>query len=132
MNPIVEVLQAAGPILDRFLPDKTAQAKFINEMAAKEAEYSYAIQRSQIEVNKQEAAHRSIWVAGWRPFIGWVCGSAFAANFLILPIAKMVAAFQGIPFDVEPLDLSVMLPVLGGMLGLGLMRSQEKLKGVAK
>ena len=79
----------------------------------------------QAEINKIEASHRSVFVAGWRPFIGWVCGVAMASNFLLMPY---LVAF----IDVQPLDLTVMMPVLMGMLGLGTMRSVEKVKNVAR
>ncbi len=81
--------------------------------------------KAQLEVNKVEAAHKSLFVAGWRPFIGWVCGVAMASNFLLMPY---LVAF----IDVQPLDLTVMMPVLMGMLGLGTMRSVEKVKRVAR
>ena len=85
--------------------------------------------KGQVEINKEEAKSELIFKSGWRPFIGWTCGSAFAFNFLILPIATMVAAFYGIPFvGVTPIDLTTMLPVLLGMLGLGGMRTFEKVR----
>ena len=70
-------------------------------------------------------------VSGWRPFIGWVCGVACAWNWLGLSIAKMVAELFGHPIALSPADISEMLPVLMGMLGLGTLRTFEKVKGVA-
>lgn len=93
---------------------------------------------AQLGVNMQEAQHKSLFVAGWRPFIGWVCGLAFTWAFLIAPMFKAVVSYiaqvNGVPVDFsgipEP-DLNVMMPVLMGMLGLGAMRSFEKREGVA-
>ena len=132
MNPIIQILQAAGPILDRFIPDPNKKAEFINQMASKEADYAHAIQAAQLEINKAEAAHRSMFVAGWRPGLAWICTAAFGCNYLILPLARIIAEFQGVPFNVQPLDMSEMMPVLMGVLGLGGYRSFEKSRGLAK
>ncbi len=93
----------------------------------------------QIEVNKQEAKSGHLFVSGWRPFIGWVCGSAFAYNYIISPllmaIAYYVAQFNGAVLDLSgmpQLDLATMIPVLMGMLGLGGLRTYEKREGVAR
>jgi hypothetical protein len=79
------------------------------------------------KVNKQEAAHKSLFVAGWRPFVGWVCGLGMAVNFLVVPLANPF-----LPQPISPLELEVMMPVLMGMLGLGAMRSYEKKNGVSR
>lgn len=92
---------------------------------------------AQLQVNQTEASHKSIFVSGWRPFIGWVCGSALAYNFLIYPFMQFVAwvVFQTtgavFPMDTLPvLSVGELMPVLLGMLGLGAMRTFEKTKGV--
>lgn len=90
---------------------------------------------AQIAVNIQEAKHTSLFVAGWRPFIGWVCGLAFAWAFLLYPILTFAVISLGAPISlhmIPELDLSAMMPVLMGMLGLGAMRSWEKRAGVAR
>jgi hypothetical protein len=83
-------------------------------------------------VNQTEAAHPSVFVSGWRPFIGWVCGAACAWNWIGLPIAKLGAAFAGVTITLAPADLTEMMPVLMGMLGLGALRTYEKTKRVAR
>lgn len=88
---------------------------------------------AQIAVNTQEAKHKSLLVAGWRPYIGWVCGFAFSWTFVLYPILQFVVLAFGVPLDLSLLptmDLSEMMPVLLGMLGLGAMRSYEKKSGV--
>jgi len=103
---------------------------------AKIIEMEQAGQLAQIEVNKTEAEHASVFVAGWRPFVGWTCGLAFAWAFLCAPVSAFLLVALGYPPETldalpEP-DLSGMMPVLMGMLGLGAMRSWEKKQGVAR
>jgi len=81
---------------------------------------------AQVELNKIEAAHRSIFVAGWRPFIGWVCGVALAENFVIFPIIKLFTE------QVPVMDTESLMKLVIAMLGLGGLRTYEKLKGVSK
>ena len=120
-----EIADLAGKAIDRIWPNKTEQEKA--ELAA-----AVTVVQGQLEVNKAEAASPSVFVAGWRPFIGWVCGAACAWNWIGLPIVKaFLPLAAGISLTVAPADLSEMLPVLMGMLGLGGLRTFEKVKRVA-
>ena len=136
-------------ILDKVIPDKDAREKMAHELATMGANMAHEVTMAQLEVNKQEAAHKSLFVAGWRPWIGWACGIAFTMNYVLFPMANMVLSImqvmvpqqidQGdqmielmVLLQIQPLDMSVMMPVLMGMLGLGTMRSVEKTKGVAR
>ena len=87
---------------------------------------------AQVDVNKQEAAHKSLFVAGWRPAIGWICGLGMLSNFIIVPMTNFVLALLESPVVVPLIELETMMPVLLGMLGLGGMRSYEKAKGIAR
>ena len=87
---------------------------------------------AQIALNTEEAKHSSLFVSGARPFILWVCGLGFAMNFLIAPIGTFVASLAGYSIVFPQADLSVMMPVLLGLLGLGGMRTFEKLNGVSR
>jgi hypothetical protein len=87
--------------------------------------------KGQLEINAAEAKHKSMFVAGWRPFIGWVCGSAFAYSFVAQPFLIFILAIVGKELVLPELDLSQMMPVLLGMLGLGGLRTYEKQMGVA-
>ena len=88
---------------------------------------------TQNEVNKAEAASDSVWKGGWRPFVGWVCGAAFAYHFVIQPLAIFVIAAYGMEVPSLPVfEMGQLMTVLMGMLGLGGLRSFEKTKGVAK
>lgn len=80
------------------------------------------------ELNEAEAKHRSIFVAGWRPFIGWICGLAFATHYIVIPVAATYYPHMAIP----DFDTNSLFTVLMGMLGLGGMRTYEKLKNKSK
>lgn len=88
---------------------------------------------AQIDVNKEEAKSSNLFVSGWRPFVGWLCGLSLGYAGLIQPlgafIARVVFDYQG---DFPEIDTSVTMPVLLGMLGLGGFRTYEKKHGVAK
>tara|TARA_Y100001951_G_C11295693_1_gene275427 strand:+ start:2167 stop:2607 length:441 start_codon:yes stop_codon:yes gene_type:complete len=126
--------------IDKIWPDpveaqkaKTAliEAEQKGELAELEHRWNNAAQ--QLEVNKLEAQSDDLFVAGWRPFVGWTCGSAFAWNFVVQPAAVFaLAAFQVETAPLPQLDLSQMMPVLLGMLGLGAYRTYEKRTGVTK
>lgn len=125
MTGIGEVADLAKDVIGRIWPDKTAQ---------EQAELSAAllVVQGQLAVNQAEAGSSSVFVAGWRPFVGWVCGAACAWNWIGLPIAKLGLALAGVPLSISPADLTEMLPVLMGMLGLGALRTAEKFRGVAR
>ena len=129
------VKELIGPVtglLDKFIEDKdqkNALAHEIATLAQKEAHKNAALQ---LEVNKTEAAHKSLFVAGWRPFIGWTCGLGMFGNFITIPFANFVLALLSYEIVIPLVPLETMMPVLMGMLGLGAMRSYEKTKQVAK
>ena len=128
-----------GPILDgvlRFIPDpnKREEAKELFEGQMLTA--LTGLVQGQLEINKQEAQHGSIFVAGWRPFIGWVCGMALVWNFIIQPLLLWIAWMMpelGIDMSTAPkLDSGELMTVLLGMLGLGGLRTYEKRLGVSR
>lgn len=89
----------------------------------------------QMEVNAKEAEHQSVFVAGWRPFVGWVCAVAFGWMFVLQPILVFVLAALGAGVDIAALDvfdMEAMLTVLGGLLGMGALRTYERKTGVAR
>lgn len=118
------VADLASTVIGRIWPDKTEQEK--QQMAA-----AMAIVQGQLDANREEAKNPSVFVSGWRPFIGWVCGAACAWNWMGLKIALFVAAYMGHNLNLAPADVSEMMPVLLGMLGLGGLRTVEKINGVA-
>ena len=126
------LIPIVGDVLDRFFPNKEEKERAQREIESKLTEHLAQIDLAQLEVNKQEAAHRSLFIAGWRPFIGWTCGLALFYTYLIQPMATFVLAQTGELIQLPQVDLSMMMPVLLGMLGLGGLRSFEKYKGVSK
>lgn len=120
------VAELGKSVIDRLWPNKSEQEKA-------ELQAAMMVVQGQLEVNKAEAASSSVFVAGWRPFIGWVCGAACAWNWIGLPVVKAaLLTFTSIKLDLAPADLTEMLPVLMGMLGLGALRTYEKTQRVAR
>jgi len=118
------VSELANTIVGKIWPDKSEAEK--QQLAA-----AVVVVQGQLDINKEEAKSPSIFVSGARPFIMWVCGFGCMWNWLLLPIAKVVLVLLGITVPVSPADLSEMMPLLLGMLGLGGFRTLEKLNGVA-
>ena len=129
---IPSLLPLVGDVLDRFFPDKEKAEQAKREIESQFTEHLANIDLAQLEVNKEEAKSRNIFIAGWRPFIGWTCGLALCWTYILQPIAQFVLAQTGHLIDLPGLDMSTMMPVLLGMLGLGGLRSFEKFKGISK
>tara|TARA_R100000664_G_scaffold21301_1_gene30620 strand:- start:1888 stop:2262 length:375 start_codon:yes stop_codon:yes gene_type:complete len=122
---IDKLIQPVTKLLDKFIPDADQKQKIAHEIATMSERHIHEIAKAQIEVNREEA--KGNWFqSSWRPATAWVCVAGFAINFLISPL---LAPFG---IDIPQADTSVMLPVLMGMLGLGSMRSFERIKGVGK
>ena len=120
-------------LLDKFIEDKDQKAMLAHELATMADKQANSIALAQIEVNKMEAASGSIFKGGWRPFIGWVCGIAFAYHFVLQPLIIFGVSVAGIDVPELPeFDMSTLLTVLGGLLGLGTLRTSEKSKGLSK
>ena len=127
------ILPAVTNVIGRFLPeDKEAKAKAEREIEQPLTTHLAKIDLAQLDINKTEAAHRSIFVAGWRPFIGWTCGVALAWTYVMTPILNFILAQTGHLMELPAMDMSQMMPVLMGMLGLGGLRTFEKFKKVSK
>tara|TARA_R100001163_G_C5025462_1_gene167136 strand:+ start:503 stop:910 length:408 start_codon:yes stop_codon:yes gene_type:complete len=127
------ILPAVTDVIGRFLPeDKNARAKAERDLKKQLTKHLAKIDIAQLEINKAEASHKSIFVAGWRPFIGWTCGVALAYSYVLQPILVFILAQSGYLVDLPKVELGEMMPVLMGMLGLGGLRTFEKFKGVSK
>lgn len=121
---IGSVADLANTVINKIWPDKSEQEK--QQLAA-----AVMVIQGQLDINRSEAANPSVFVSGWRPFIGWVCGVACVWNWVGLPVAKFLMLAIGHPIHLSPADLTEMLPILIGMLGLGGLRTAEKINGVA-
>lgn len=128
-DPITAVSDFAGKVVDKIFPDKTeaAKAKAALDLTALQQEFQAII--GQQEINKVEAAHESIFVAGWRPFIGWVCGSALAYYYVAQPFLVWIFDLLGYSTSMPALETGELMTILLGMLGLGAFRSYDKTKG---
>jgi hypothetical protein len=131
------IISAGTKLIERLFPDPAAQdaAKLelfkmqqSGELAALASETELA--KGQLEINKEEAK-AGPFRGGWRPFIGWTCGAGLAYNFVLRPLFTFVLEYNGIPGELPALDLSELMPLILGMLGLGGMRSWEKTKGLS-
>ena len=125
----------AGPvesIIGKFVQDKDQKAALAHEIATLAEKQANEQALAQIEVNKVEAAHQSLFIAGWRPSIGWVCSLAMILNFILIPFINLGLDFAQMGIQLDLIEMETMMPVLLGMLGLGGMRTAEKLKGVQR
>ena len=120
-------------LLDKFIPDAGERAKLAHEIATMAEKQAHELALAQLDVNKAEAASSSLFKGGWRPFIGWTCGAAFAYHFVLQPLLVFVLVTAGEPVpDLPKFEMDALMTVLFGMLGLGGLRTFEKFKGVSK
>ena len=122
------VASLVGPVtglLDKFIEDKDQKNALAHEISTMSERHVQELMKGQLDVNKTEAAHKSLFVAGWRPSIGWVCSLGLLYNTII-------ANILGIWVDLPEIDTTLLVPVMMGMLGLGAMRSYEKVNSVAR
>jgi hypothetical protein len=120
INPI-------STLLDKFIPDADEKAKLAHEIATMAQKQAHESAIAQVKVNEKEAQHRSIFIAGWRPFIGWTCGIALFYHFIVQPVLMF---FMDKP--APSFDMSTLSTILMGMLGLGGLRTFEKYKSITK
>ncbi len=124
---------AVSGLLDKFIEDKDQKNKLAHEISTMAEKQAQELALAQIEVNKAEAASGSTFRGGWRPFIGWVCGVSFAYHFVLQPLLVFLVAVMGWSVPQLPeFDMASLMTVLGGLLGLGSLRTFEKFKGVSK
>jgi hypothetical protein len=136
-DPLSAGFEFAGKVIDKIFPnpEQAAEAKLrlaeLNangELAKLTAETELA--KGQQSINLEEAKNANIFVSGWRPFIGWVCGCAFAYHFVLQPLLAFLFALGGHDVKLPAFDMNALFTVLMGLLGLGGYRTYEKIKGV--
>ena len=133
MSIIASLIGPVSGILDKFVEDKDQKAALAHEIATMSDSHAQQALLAQLEINKAEAASGSLFKGGWRPFIGWTSGVAFAYHFVLQPLLVFVLTASGVVLpDLPEFDMSTLLTVLGGMLGIGGLRSYEKTKGLTK
>ena len=129
------IQQLIGPVsglLDKFIEDKDKKNAIAFELSTMAEKHAQELAKAQLEVNKTEAAHRSLFVSGWRPAVGWTCCIGLASQYILIPMANFALALADSTIEIPVLDMATMMPVLMGMLGLGGLRTYEKLKDKTK
>ena len=117
LNVVAGIIEKVVDKIDDFTLDKSEKAELIQE-----------INKAQIEVNKVEANSNSLFVAGWRPFVGWTCGVALCYHFVLQPFLVFLLYSSGYQMDLPVFDMTTLTTILMGLLGLGGLRSYEKVK----
>ena len=130
---ITSLIEPVTGLLDKFIPDADQKAKLAHEIATMGEKHAQQLALAQIEVNKAEASSGSFFKGGWRPLVGWTCGIAFAYHFVIQPLLIFIFSYIGIePPDLPEFQMNTLLTVLGGLLGIGGLRTYEKQKQLTK
>ena len=117
LNVVAGIIDKVAGHVDKFTLDKEEKAQLIQE-----------INKAQIEVNKVEAGSSSLFVSGWRPFIGWTCGVALCYHFILQPFLMFVLLSAGKPMELPVFQMETLTTILMGLLGLGGLRTYEKVK----
>lgn len=126
------LLPLISTVIDRVVPDKNGANKAKQAIEAELIANATQLNLAQAETNKIEAAHRSVWVAGWRPALGWVSALSFAWIFLLAPITQWVLLLTGNTVVLPVLQSDVLLELTFALLGLAGLRTYEKQKGLSK
>ncbi|MEZ5690289.1 MAG: holin family protein [Rickettsiales bacterium] len=139
MGAWLALIPAISELLDKIIPDplerEKAQSELLKYERAAELEklkMALSADLNQSEINKIEATNSNIFISGWRPFIGWVCGIAFAYHFIIQPVLVFIIAGSGGKIELPSFNMEALSTVLMGMLGLSGLRTIEKIKNISK
>ena len=132
LNLVQSLAEPVTKVLDKVIEDKDQKAALAHEIATLADKQAQEQVMGQMEINKTEAQHASLFVAGWRPAVGWVCALAMLFNFLLIPFINLGLDVGGLDIQLDLIDMETMMPALFGMLGLGGMRTAEKIKKVER
>jgi hypothetical protein len=133
VDPITQGLKLVDTFINKFVSDKDLAQNLSAQARSEQFQGELKLLVGQMEINKVEAASSSIFVAGWRPFVGWVCGIALAYNFILYPIMKFIVVLTVVDIPELPvLNSTELMTVLMGMLGLGTLRTYEKSQDVSR
>lgn len=140
LDPLTAGINLASGVIDRLFPNKTEAAKvklklFELEQTGelKKLEAYTDLEKAQIRLNEAEAASDKLWKSGWRPLFGWSCGAGFAYTYVIQPLLVFVMTMAGLGdrvAELPALDTAAMMPLAMGLLGLGWLRTKEKITGI--
>ena len=122
-----------GPVtglLDKFIEDKDQKARLAHDLATMADQHAQELAKGQLAINLAESKHKSLFVSGWRPALGWVAVLGMFGNYITIPFTNFVLALLEIDITIPLISLETMMPIVMGMLGLGGLRTFEKHKGV--
>jgi hypothetical protein len=130
LDPLTAVFDVGSKLIDRLWPNPVEAEKAKYELFKLKQSGELVQITGQLEINREEAKSSSLFVSGWRPFVGWVCGFGLVYSFIGQPLLAWASLTWH--FAIPPvLDLGTLLTVLGGLLGLGSLRTVEKINNVA-
>lgn len=132
LDPVSLIFGVGEKLIDKIFPDPQKKADALLKLEELRQNGDLAAIAGQTEINKIEAANPNLFVSGWRPFVGWTCGSGLAIQFVVGPLVGWASRLAGHPTDLPVLDLSLLITLLAGMLGLSGLRTYEKKQGVAR
>lgn len=131
LDPITAALDIGNTIINKIFPDPTQAAQAQLALLKLQQDGELAAITGQMDINQVEAASTSVFVSGWRPFCGWICGAGLAYVAVIEPIARLIATLCGYTGAFPLIDTNLTMQVLLGMLGMGGLRTLDKIRGVA-
>ena len=132
---MIGLASLVGPIVNKFvdrIPNGNERARAKEALEKELVDAANSVMLAQTEINKAEAAHKSIFVAGWRPFIGWVCGVGIAWSMVVQPVAQWAMIAGGDGTELPTIDTSYLMELVTAMLGMSGLRTFEKLRGVSR
>jgi len=121
---IDKLIEPVSSILDKFVADKDLKTKLSHELEKE----IISLNKAQLEVNKVEAKHSNIFVSGWRPAIGWICGFSIGYHIILEPVIQYILIVNGIQFETPEFDFSQLSTIVMAMLGMSTLRTYEKTK----
>ena len=128
VDPVTAGIGLVDTFINKFVKDKDLAEKLRAEANSEEFQGEISLALGQIAVNKIEAASRSLFVSGWRPFIGWCCGLSLAYHFILEPVIQYILIVNGIQFETPEFDFSQLSTIVMAMLGMSTLRTYEKTK----
>lgn len=130
LDPITAAFDIGGKLIDRLWPDPQKKGEAALQLLQLQQSGELAKITGQMDVNKAEATSQSVFVAGWRPYIGWICGTGLGYQFLIRPLLTFIVLIWRPNFVAPSIETAQLIELLVGMLGLGAMRTYEKVSGI--
>lgn len=130
MIPVLSILEIGAKLLDKVIPDKDAREKAQAELIKAAQDQDFQLALAQIRVNEEEAKSENLFKSGWRPAIGWICVFGLFYNFVLYNILLWAVATFQLPIIPPALMSDILMELVFALLGLGSLRTFEKIKGI--